>query len=73
MADWHEIGETVLGTAMNLPQIAERFDVDEDDIEGNLSEIAGIETCAGCGYWVEGSSLDEGEYCEDCHEDEEEE
>ena len=45
-----------VGTADGPGELAERFDVDEDDVEEILADL-NVETCPGCGWWVESGEL----------------
>lgn len=67
--DWGKIADAVEGTTMGVPEIAERFDVDEDDVEEELDNV-GIEHCLGCDWWVETALLMLNDYgdmvCSDC-------
>ena len=65
-ADWAAIGNAVAGTIMTVPEIADRFEVLEDEVEEMLAAEAGVEVCVECGWWF----FDYGEHdqptCEDC-------
>lgn len=70
--DWGEIADKVEGTTMSVGEIAERFDLSEDEetIEVALEEQGHINVCPGCGWWWNDSFLDGEGYCEDCQAEE---
>ncbi len=63
--DWAVVAARAVGTTDSPAALAERFDVDEDDVEEMLS-AEGAETCPGCGWWFWIESLDADFYCDDC-------
>lgn len=65
MTDWGQIAEKVEGTTMSAAEIAEKYNVDEDDVEERLID-ENIEVCGGCGWWWDSGALDPDLYCPDC-------
>jgi hypothetical protein len=58
-----------VGTAESPAVLAQRFDVDDEDVEEILADF-NVETCPGCGWWVDSGELadeDGGDQpCESC-------
>lgn len=64
-SSWQAVADFVVGTTISPIAIAERFDVDEDDVEFELGK-RGIETCTGCGWWFHDLAGHPDVLCEDC-------
>ena len=67
---WDRVAEAAEGTADSPIVLAARFDLDDDveELELRLGE-RGIETCAGCGWWLRemvGDEAPDEPLCEDC-------
>ncbi len=50
------IAQYAVGTADSPGDLAQRFDVDEEDVEEILGDF-NVEPCPGCGWWVESGEL----------------
>ena len=71
------IYDFVIGSCCGETEIAERFDLDIDDVLEVLLDV-NIESCSGCGWWFDCGELvdEEGDltgYCQDCRKEMEEE
>lgn len=69
MADrrnWQAISDSVVGTTISVPDIAERFGVDEDDVEHELGLVR-VQTCPVCGWWSHTWHPDG--VCEECDDE----
>ncbi len=63
---WWVIGEAVVGTTMAVPEIAERYQLDEEDVEHQLG-LLHVEVCGECGWWCKDTLIDpEMPLCDDC-------
>lgn len=72
MKNWQTIASEVLGTKLDLKEIADKYEVKEEDVAGEL-DAQGVEECANCGKWADASDLDGDYYCEECTAEEDEE
>lgn len=54
--DWDTVADDVLGTTYSLAYIADKFDVDESDVEEELLD-RDVECCPLCGWWTESGDL----------------
>lgn len=61
--DWNRIADAALGSCTSVSQLADQFEVDEDEVEERLLDL-NVEVCPMCGWWV-----DSGELIEDDHDD----
>lgn len=67
LTDWAAIAAAVVGTTDSPGVIAERYDVDEDEVEERLGE-QGVETCSACGWWFYDVMRHPDVLCEECDE-----
>lgn len=71
MIDYEAIADAVLGTCQTEAAIIDRYDLVDstDELLDRLLDF-GVETCLGCGWWVESGDMVEAEHgdmvCSDC-------
>lgn len=63
--DWAKIAQSTVGTADSEAAIADRHDVNVDDVVERLLDF-NVETCPGCGWWVESHELADNDTCDGC-------
>jgi len=71
LIDATDVADYALGTCNSEAEIAEHFDIEEEDVIDLLLD-ANVERCPGCDWWHEAGELvnDDGELvgCDQCRE-----
>jgi hypothetical protein len=72
--NWDEIAEYAQGTSNSIYQIAATFDIPDDRVDEMEAKIEerGHVMCASCGWWNEDSEMYDGDHCNECHDENEE-
>ena len=67
IVDWATICEEITGTCLSEQQIAQRYEVDEEEFLDRVNDYE-VERCDACGWWSEINELDDELVCDDCRE-----